>query len=245
MITWPAPASIVYGTPLSVIQLNATATDPTNECYGGQASSPTLRRRTRCSAVGTTTLSVTFTPDSRMRRPTRRTRTTVQITVTAATLTVTADNQTMVYGGTVPTLTATITGFVAGDVPSQVTGTASCTTRARRRPPGFRQPLYDHLHAGDAGRTQLHLYSFATATLTVTAATPTVSLGCQEVTYDGNPHGCVGVGSRRRRIDAGGRELDVQPAASETAPGSYPVTGTFTSSDPNNAIRPAVTASGR
>ena len=46
------------------------------------------------------------------------------VTVSPATLTVTANNQTMQFGGTVPTLTATITGFVDGQTlaTSGVTG---------------------------------------------------------------------------------------------------------------------------
>jgi hypothetical protein len=55
-----------------------------------------------------------------------------QLTVTPATLTVTADNQQKQYGDPNPSLTATLSGFVAGDSTNSndVSGSASCTTTA-------------------------------------------------------------------------------------------------------------------
>jgi hypothetical protein len=50
--------------------------------------------------------------------------------VVPATLTVAADNQRMVFGGTVPALNYTITGFVNGDMSSAVSGAASLSTTA-------------------------------------------------------------------------------------------------------------------
>ena len=47
-----------------------------------------------------------------------------------AALTVTANNQTITYGAAVPTLTATISGFVNGDTSSVVSGSATSTTNA-------------------------------------------------------------------------------------------------------------------
>lgn len=54
------------------------------------------------------------------------------VTVGPAILTVTANNQTMQFGGTVPTLTYTITGFVNGQTlaTSGVSGQPACTTTA-------------------------------------------------------------------------------------------------------------------
>ena len=53
-ITWPAPASIVYGTPLSAAQLDATASVPGTFAYS-PAAGTVLK-------AGNDTLSVTFTP---------------------------------------------------------------------------------------------------------------------------------------------------------------------------------------
>jgi hypothetical protein len=72
----------------------------------------------------------------------------------------------------------------------------------------------------------------ATVTLTVTAATGTLSLTCTEVPYDGNPHSCVGAAIGVDGKTAVKGSWNYTPA-SETAVGSYPVTGTFTSTDPD------------
>jgi hypothetical protein len=52
--------------------------------------------------------------------------------VTPATLTVTAKSATKPFGAVNPTLTYTITGFVAGNLPTVVTGKATCTTTATK-----------------------------------------------------------------------------------------------------------------
>src|SRR5206468_3478161 len=54
VITWANPASIIYGTALSTIQLNATASTGGSFVYTPAAGS--------IPAAGTVTLSVTFTP---------------------------------------------------------------------------------------------------------------------------------------------------------------------------------------
>src|SRR5258705_3026692 len=54
VIMWNTPASIVYGTALSSTQLDATASDPGTLVYTPSAGT--------IPAVGTDTLSVTFTP---------------------------------------------------------------------------------------------------------------------------------------------------------------------------------------
>ena len=53
-ITWPAPPAITYGTPLSVTQLNATASVPGTFTYSPAAGT--------ILTVGTQTLTATFTP---------------------------------------------------------------------------------------------------------------------------------------------------------------------------------------
>jgi len=54
IITWPSPAAIAYGTPLSAAQLNATALIPGTFTYTPAAGN--------VLAAGTQTLSATFTP---------------------------------------------------------------------------------------------------------------------------------------------------------------------------------------
>ncbi len=64
-----------------------------------------------------------------------------------------------------------------------------------------------------------------------TVATPTFQLNCPEVTYDGKPHSCTGV-VMDSGADSPSASWSVSPA-SETNAGSYTVTATLTSNDPN------------
>ncbi len=65
------------------------------------------------------------------------------VSVGPATLTVTANDVTKAFGASVPTLTATITGFVNGQTlaTSGVTGQALCTTTATTTSPGGTYPI--------------------------------------------------------------------------------------------------------
>jgi sugar lactone lactonase YvrE len=71
----------------------------------------------------------------------------------------------------------------------------------------------------------------ATGTLKIDGATPTLKLTCAAVTYDGTAHGCTGSATGVGRVAVSG-SWGYSPA-SATAAGSYPVTGTFTSTDSN------------
>ncbi len=117
-ITWPTPAAITYGTALSGTQLDATASIPGTFSY-----SPALGT---VLGAGVHTLTVTFTPTDTVDNPTATA--TVQLTVTKALLTVTAASFTIGLAQTIPSLTASITGFVNGDVSfSSISGSPSLT----------------------------------------------------------------------------------------------------------------------
>ena len=232
-ITWTAPQPIVipYGTPLSSAQLEATATDPTTNqtVLGTFVFTPAAGY---VLGVGTPTLSVTFTPDPSVSSTYSSQTSTLQITVTAVALTVTADPQTMVYGATVPALTYTITGFVAGDVPSQVTGTASCSITGTTPYTVSGSPYTISCTQGTLAEPNYTFTPFVNGQLTVTVATPTLTLLCPAANYDGNPHGCEGlaIGADGSSQVAGNWTYSPGNA---TAVGSYPETGTFVSSDPD------------
>jgi hypothetical protein len=67
VITWPAPADIVYGTALSATQLNATANVAGTFVYAPVAG-------TVLNAGSSQTLSVTFTPTDAANYTARRRR---------------------------------------------------------------------------------------------------------------------------------------------------------------------------
>jgi VCBS repeat-containing protein len=132
-IVWATPAAIVYGTPLSGTQLDASATG-----IGGEAVSGTFAYSPAAGTVlhvtgSPHTLSVAFTStnpnytDLAVGAPTD---TAVTLVVNPAPLTATAENKTKVYGSDNPSFTVKYAGFVNGDGESAVTGTPSLTTTA-------------------------------------------------------------------------------------------------------------------
>jgi polygalacturonase len=98
----------------------------------------------------------------------------------------------------------------------------------------------------------------ATTIASITPATPSLVLICTEVIYDGNPHSCTGSATGVGGAAVSGT-WSFSPASAVKA-GSYPVTGTFTSNDPNylsagtataaliidaKPVTPTVTAAGK
>jgi hypothetical protein len=69
----------------------------------------------------------------------------------------------------------------------------------------------------------------ASGTLKIDALAPTLTLTCTEVHYDGTAHSCTGSATGLGGVTVSGTWI-FNPA-SETAVGSYPVTGTFTSTN--------------
>ena len=94
--------------------------------------------------------------------------------ITPATLTVTADNQSMTVGGTVPTLTSTIAGFVGGETltNSGVAGAASPTTTATGSSPAGNYTITEGL-----GSLAANNYSFTLVNGTLADNAPAASGG--------------------------------------------------------------------
>ncbi|HEV2483574.1 MAG TPA: MBG domain-containing protein [Puia sp.] len=100
-------------------------------------------------------------------------------TISAAPLTITAVNQTMTYGGTVPTLTAAYTGFVNNDDPASLTKPPNLSTAANATSPAGPYPITVS-GAVDPNYTISYVAGTITvgkATLTVTADDKTMPLG--------------------------------------------------------------------
>jgi hypothetical protein len=118
VITWATPAAIIYGTPLSATQLNATAT-----ILGTFAYSPSAG----VLIAGPHRLSVVFIPTNTSDYTVAGGS--VTLLVIPAILTVTANSLAVPFG-TAPVLGATITGFVNGDTISLVSGAPALSTTA-------------------------------------------------------------------------------------------------------------------
>jgi sugar lactone lactonase YvrE len=134
-ISWSAPASIVYGTPLSATQLNATAG------YNGQTVPGTFTYTPAIGAVlnaGTTTLKVQFTPSTAEYSSARAS---VTIVVTKVPLIIVADSFSRPYGSPNPAFTASYIGFVNGDGPGSLGGMLSFATEATQQFPWGYYPI--------------------------------------------------------------------------------------------------------
>jgi len=163
IVNWADPADITYGTALDDTELDAIASVPGSFAY-------TPAPGTVLSAGAGQTLSVTFTPTDAADY--NSVTTTATINVGQAQLTVTADNQSIAYGSSVPTLTDTVTGFVNGDDASVVSGTPALSTTASSSDHPGSYPITIDVSGLSAAN-----YTFVgqDGTLTITAATPTIT----------------------------------------------------------------------
>lgn len=89
------------------------------------------------------------------------------LTVGKAALTVTPNNQSIVSGSALPTLSATITGFVNGDTQTAVTGAPALTTTATSSSPAGSYPITAALGTLAAAN---YTFTFGAGTLTITPA---------------------------------------------------------------------------
>jgi glucoamylase len=164
-ITWSPPDPITYGTALSSTQLDATANIGGVPVAG--TYSYTHPAGSVLSAGSAQTLEVTFTPTNTTDYTSATATTTID--VNPAPLTVTANDQTMVAGHAVPSLTYSASGFVNGDTMSVLSGTPTLSTTATSSSPAGSYPLTISAGTLRAANYQLQ---FANGTLTVTTASP-------------------------------------------------------------------------
>ncbi|MBK8476194.1 MAG: hypothetical protein IPL39_07715 [Opitutaceae bacterium] len=124
-LTWPAPAAIVYGTPLSAAQLNATANVPGVVTYTPAAGT--------ALHAGIHPLAAAFTPtDSGNYMAATAPNT---LTVTPAPLTVRVDDLTITRGSPIPTGMPRFSGWINGDGPSALLNPVVVATTASASSP--------------------------------------------------------------------------------------------------------------
>jgi hypothetical protein len=124
-LSWNAPASIGYGTPLGAAQLNATASVPGTFTYTPAAGT--------VLAAGSRPLSATFTPADPANYSGGGAATT--IVVLAAPLTVRTNDVAKSYGAALPGFTASFSGLAAGDTPASLGGALVFATAATASSP--------------------------------------------------------------------------------------------------------------
>ena len=121
VITWPAPAAALYGTPLGTLQLNAGA-DVSGQFSYSPAPGTVLH------AGENQVITTTFVPADLQQY--EEISATNYLTVIAAPLSVAVTPTTKLYLDPPPTFGLTYTGFVNGDGPSVVVGSPTFQTSA-------------------------------------------------------------------------------------------------------------------
>jgi sugar lactone lactonase YvrE len=176
-IVWSNSAAITYGTALSATQLNATATPVS---AGSFVYTPVVGT---VLAVGSQTLSVTFTPSDSNYAPSTGSAT---LQVNSAVVTVTATNATGTYGQPVPSVAYTMAGFVNGDAQnSATTGSPTEGTSATPTSPAGQYPIT--ISQGSLASAN-YTFSFVNGVLTIQQASQSISFtAIPNQTYGAGP----------------------------------------------------------
>ncbi len=183
-------------------------------------------------AVGSYAITASYSGDDNF-DPSDST-TPVQQTVTQSPLTITADDQTMTYGGTLPTLTASYSGFVNGDTAASLTAALALTTTATSASPAG---SYDIAASGALDPN--YTISYVDGTLSVIPAALTIVADDQTMTYGGPMPGLTA--SYRGFVNGDTvADLTTQPTVATAATAASPV-GSYDIAasgavDPNYAI---------
>jgi beta-glucosidase len=145
--------------------------------------------------------------------------TTTSATVAKPSLTVTADDKTRLFGQPNPPFTTTITGFVAGDSPSVVSGSAACSTTAVPSSPAGPYPITCTL--GTLSVANYIFGPFVPGTLTVTYSQPCIATARSgPLTVNAGEALCIAAGANISgpvTVQPGGA-LDIDDGATVTGP---------------------------
>ncbi len=106
---------------------------------------------------------------------------TATLTITPAGLTITAGSPTMAYGGTVPVITPSYSGFVNGDGPSTLTTMPTCAVTTTPNKYTVGSYATSCMGAADAN----YSISYAAGTLSVTPASLLITASSASMTYGG------------------------------------------------------------
>jgi hypothetical protein len=161
------------------------------------------------------------------------------LAVAQAQLTITADNKTKVYGSPLPTLTASYSGFVNGDTTTSLTTPPTVSTTATANSNVGTYPI-----SASGAVDPDYTINYVAGSLSVTPATPTVSVADAGGTYNVSAFPATGkaVGVDGTTAVSGSFSYAyyvgsvASGTSSSTAPinvGTYTVVGTFTSSNSN------------
>ena len=173
------------------------------------------------------------------------------LTITKAHLTVTADAKNMLYGGSVPALTATISGFVKGDTLAVVSGSSSLSTTATSSSPVGTYTIT--VTTGSLSAVNYDFPNLVHGNLTVNKAHLTVTADAKSKVYGAAVPALTAtisgfVNGDTTAVVSGMPALTTTATAS-SLPGSYPITvaaGTLSASnyDFPNLVKGKLTVTG-
>ncbi len=173
-IGWaPDPSSLVYGSPLSASQLNATSTVDGTFDYSMNPLGTVL-------GVGDHVLTTTFTPTDQSAH--RITESTVPVSVTPAILTVSANDASRPFTSPNPDFNVSFSGFVNGEGPEVIQTPITVETLGIDGAPAG---TYDLLPQG--GTAANYTIVNEPGTLTIEKVAATITLSNLEQTADGTP----------------------------------------------------------
>jgi hypothetical protein len=189
-ISGSAPATASPGLTVTNATLTITASNTTN-VYGTAPAAPTpifsgfVNGETSSALTTQPTCSTTVTATTAVGSPTGTgtcsgavdpnytiTYVAGNATISPATLTVTASAGTMTYGGTPPTVTDVITGYVNGQTSSVITTLPTCSTSATATTPAGTDAGADTCSGGVAAN---YTFNYVAANVTVNKATLTIT----------------------------------------------------------------------
>jgi hypothetical protein len=216
------PATSVYGAPL--VTGSGLTVSYTGFVNGDGPGSLTTAPTVANSAVATSPAgSYVLTPSGAASANYNIVYVNGTYTITKAALTIKANDASMTYGGAVPGLTATYTGFVNGDGAGNLTTPPAITTTATSTSPAGAYPI---TAAGAASNN--YDITYQAGTMTVNKATLTVTANDQAMPL-GGPLPALTIGYTGFVNGEGVANLTTAPTATTTAiasspVGSYPIT---------------------
>jgi sugar lactone lactonase YvrE len=169
-INWtPSPTEFPYGTALGSTQLNAAAVDGSGNPITGTFSY-NFAAGTVLPA-GTVNLTASFTPADQTTYATNSSTVTLTVDPVVLTVTPSPNPATMSYGGAVPSLTPSYSGFVNGTVAVPAAPTCSTTLTSKTAAGTY---LGGSSCSGGTPPAN-YVFSYATGTVTVSQATQVIS----------------------------------------------------------------------
>jgi len=227
------PASSVYGAAL-VAPGSLTVTYSGFVNGDGPANLTTLPTVTNAATAGAAAGNYSLTPSGAVDPNYTIVYVTGVYTIHQAALNIAATSQTITYGSTVPTLTATYTGFVNGDAASSLTTQPTITTTAASTPAAGTYPI-----TASGAVDPNYTITYTAGTLTVQKAALTITANNLSMTYGGT-FPTLGVTYTGFVNGETATNLTTKPTVSTTATaaspaGTYPITASG-AVDPNYTI---------